>query len=197
MSLILVFGRNQRVIRVGRFAGQYAKPRSAADETRDGVTLPSYRGDLVNRPAFTAEARTPDPRLLLRGYEHAAMTLNYIRGLVDGGFADLRHPELWDIDFVQHAAQSRDYLAIVESVGSAIRFMETVAGTSIGELNRVEFFASHEGLHLDYEQAQTRQAQPGGKWYNLTTHFPWLGDRTRAVDGATSNTSAASPIRSG
>ncbi len=184
MSLILVFGRNQRVIRVGRFAGQYAKPRSAASETRDGVTLPSYRGDLVNRPAFTAEARRPDPRLLLRGYEHAAMTLNYIRGLVDGGFADLRHPELWDIDFVQHAAQSRDYLAIVESVGNAIRFMETVAGTSLGELNRVEFFASHEGLHLDYEQAQTRQAPAGGKWYNLTTHFPWLGDRTRAADGA-------------
>ena len=184
MSLILVFGRNQRVIRVGRFAGQYAKPRSATHETRDGVTLPSYRGDLVNRPAFTAEARTPDPRLLLRGYERAAMTLNYIRGLVDGGFADLRHPELWDIDFVQHAAQSADYLAIVESVGSAIRFMETVAGTSIGELNRVEFFTSHEGLHLDYEQAQTRQTQPGGKWYNLTTHFPWLGDRTRAVNGA-------------
>jgi 3-deoxy-7-phosphoheptulonate synthase len=184
MSLILIVGRNQRVIRVGRFAGQYAKPRSALTETRDGVTLPSYRGDLVNRPAFTAEARVADPRLLLRGYEHAALTLNYIRGLVDGGFADLRHPELWDIDFVQHAAQSRDYLAIVESVGNAIRFMETVAGTSLGELNRVEFFASHEGLHLDYEQAQTRQAPSGGKWYNLTTHFPWLGDRTRAAGGA-------------
>ena len=184
MSLILVFGRNQRVIRAGRFAGQYAKPRSAVSETHDGVTLPSYRGDLVNRPAFTAEARRPDPLLLLRGYEHAAMTLNYIRGLVDGGFADLRHPELWDIDFVQHAAQSRDYLAIVEAVGNSIRFMETVAGTSLGELNRVEFFASHEGLHLDYEQAQTRQAPADGKWYNLTTHFPWLGDRTRAADGA-------------
>ncbi|MGA7697974.1 MAG: 3-deoxy-7-phosphoheptulonate synthase class II, partial [Thermoguttaceae bacterium] len=184
MSLILIFGRSQRVIRVGRFAGQYTKPRSAATETRDGVTLPSYRGDLVNRAAFTTEARRPDPRLLLRGYERAAMTLNYIRGLVDGGFADLRHPELWDIDFVQHAAQSRDYLAIVESVGSAIRFMETVAGTSLGELNRVEFFASHEGLHLDYEQAQTRRAPADGKWYNVSTHFPWIGDRTRTVGGA-------------
>jgi 3-deoxy-7-phosphoheptulonate synthase len=183
MSLILIFGRNQRVIRVGRFAGQYAKPRSEPTETRDGVTLPSYRGDLVNSPAFTAEARTPDPRLLLRGYERAAMTLNYIRGLVDGGFADLRHPELWDIDFVQHAAQSRDYLAIVEAVGNAIRFMETVAGTSLGDLNRVEFFASHEGLHLDYERAQTRQTSDG-KWYNLTTHLPWIGDRTRDIAGA-------------
>ena len=184
MSLILIFGRNQRVIRVGRFAGQYAKPRSTVSETRDGVTLPSYRGDLVNSPPFTAEARTPNPRLLLRGYERAAMTLNYIRGLVDGGFADLRHPELWDIDFVQNAAQSRDYLSIVAAVGNSIRFMETVAGTSLGDLNRVDFFASHEGLHLDYEQSQTRQAATGGKWYNLTTHFPWLGDRTRAADGA-------------
>lgn len=184
MSLILVFGRNQRVVRVGRFAGQYAKPRSADTETRDGVTLPSYRGDLVNRPAFSAEARTPDPRLLLRAYEHSALTLNYIRGLVDGGFADLHHPELWDLDFVQHAARSRDYLAIVEAVGSAIRFMETIAGTSIGDLNRVEFFTSHEGLHLDYEQAQTHQASQGRRWYNLNTHFPWIGDRTRAVGGA-------------
>ena len=183
MSLILVFGRNQRVIRVGRFAGQYAKPRSAASETRDGVTLPNYRGDLVNQPAFTKEARTPDPRLLLRGYERAAMTLNYIRGLVDGGFADLRHPELWDIEFVQHARIAR--LSGDRRVGGhAIRFMETVAGTSIGELNRVEFFTSHEGLHLDYEQAQTRQAPSDEKWYNLTTHFPWLGDRTRAIGRA-------------
>ncbi len=191
MSLILIFGRNQRVIRVGRFAGQYAKPRSSNMETRDGVALPSYRGDLVNRPEFTAESRTPDPRRLLHGYERAAMTLNYIRGLVDGGFADLRHPELWDIDFVQHAAQPRDYLAIVEAVGGAVRFMETVTGSPIGDLNRVEFFTSHEGLHLDYEQAQTRQEPTGdqpsandGRWYNLTTHFPWIGDRTRAIDGA-------------
>ncbi len=184
MSLILIFGRNQRVIRVGRFAGQYAKPRSVDTETRDGVTLPSYRGDLVNRLPFTSASRTPDPALLLRGYQNAALTLNYIRGLIDGGFADLHHPELWDLDFVQHAAQSRDYLAIVEAVGSAIRFMETVAGTSLGELNRVEFFTSHEGLHLDYEQAQTRQVPRRTRWYNLTTHLPWIGDRTRALDGA-------------
>ena len=184
MSLILIFGRNQRVVRVGRFAGQYAKPRSSDTETRNGVMLPSYRGDLVNRSAFDAEARSPDPRLLLRAYEHAALTLNYIRGLVDGGFADLRHPELWDLDFVQHAAHSGDYLAIVEAVGSAIGFMETILGTAISDLNRVEFFTSHEGLHLDYEQAQTHQTPPRGRWYNLSTHFPWIGDRTRALDGA-------------
>lgn len=184
MSLILIFGRNQRVVRVGRFAGQYVKPRSSKTETCDGLTLPSYRGDLVNHAAFTAEARMPDPSLLLRGYERAAMTLNYIRGLVDGGFADLHHPEQWDLDFVQHAAQSRDYLAIVEAVGSAIRFMETVASASLTDLNRVEFFTSHEGLHLDYEQAHTRRTMQDSRWYNLTTHFPWIGDRTRAIDGA-------------
>jgi 3-deoxy-7-phosphoheptulonate synthase len=184
MSLILIFGGNQRVIRVGRFAGQYAKPRSADAETRNGVTLPSYRGDLINRPGFTAEARTPDPRLLLRGYQHAALTLNYLRGLVDGGLADLCHPELWDLDFVRHAAQPRGYLAVVEAVRSAIHCVQPPAGAPPGGLDRMEFFASHEGLHLAYEQAQTRRAPQGGRWYNLTTHFPWIGDRTRAIDGA-------------
>jgi 3-deoxy-7-phosphoheptulonate synthase len=184
MSLILIFGWNQRVIRVGRFAGQYMKPRSAEGETRDGVTLPSYRGDLVHGTAFTADARTPDPQRLLRGYGQAALTLNFIRGLIDGGFADFHHPELWDLDFVQHATHAREYRAIVEAVGGAIRFLETVRGSPLEELKRVEFFTSHEGLHLDYEQAQTRQVPRRTQWYNLTTHFPWIGDRTRAVGGA-------------
>ena len=110
------------MIRVGRFAGQYAKPRSAATETRDGVTLPSYRGDLINRRGFTPEDRTPDPALLLRAYDRSALTLNFIRGLIDGGFADLHHPELWDLDLVKHSALSADYLSIVEAVGNAIHF---------------------------------------------------------------------------
>lgn len=184
MSLILVYGCRQRVIRVGRFAGQYAKPRSADMETRGGVTLPSYRGDLINRSNFSETDREPNPRWLLRGYERAALTLNYIRGLVEGGFADLHHPELWDLDFVQHSSKSHEYLAIVEAVGNAIRFMETVAGTSLGDLNRVEFFTSHEGLDLDYEQAQTRRVPGRSTWQNLGTHFPWIGDRTRSIDGA-------------
>jgi 3-deoxy-7-phosphoheptulonate synthase len=120
----------------------------------------------------------------LRGYERAALTLNYIRGLMEGGFADLHHPELWDLDFVQHSAKSSDYLAIVEAVGSAIRFMETIAGASLNDLNRVEFFTSHEGLDLDFEQAQTRQTPGRPIWHNLGTHFPWIGDRTRSIDGA-------------
>ncbi len=184
MSIILVYGTQRQVIRVGRFAGQYAKPRSANTETRDGVTLPSYRGDSINRNGFTLEDRTPDPKLLLRGYERSALTLNFIRSLVQGGFADFRHPELWDLDFVNHAAQSSDYRRIMDAVGDSIRFMETMAGRSMAELNRVEFFTSHEGLHLDYEQAQTRQVPRRTGWYNLSTHLPWIGDRTRALDGA-------------
>jgi len=184
MSLMLTYGSMKRVIRVGRFAGQYAKPRSAETETRSGATLPSYRGNLINRPGFTPEDRTPQPALLLRGYERAALTLNFIRGLVDGGFADFHHPELWDLGFVNHAARSSEYLEIVTAAANSIRFLETVAGRSLSELNRVEFFCSHEGLHLAYEQAQTRQVPRRTAWYNLSTHFPWIGDRTRAIGGA-------------
>jgi 3-deoxy-7-phosphoheptulonate synthase len=184
MSIVLVHGSRSAVIRVGRFAGQYAKPRSRETETRDGVTLPSFRGHLVNRPAFTLDDRTPDPELLLRGYERAGLTLNFIRGLVEGGFADLHHPEQWDLGFVDLAHRAADYRKIMESILDSVRFLETVAGRKLSELTRVEFFASHEGLHLDYEQAQTRQVPRRTGWYDLTTHFPWIGDRTRDVDGA-------------
>jgi len=184
MSLILIYGSMKQVIRVGRFAGQYAKPRSAPTETRNGTTLPSYRGNLINRLGFTEEDRRPNPELLLRAYERSALTLNFIRGLVDGGFADMRHPELWDLSFVPFAAQSRDYREIVDAVGNSLRFLETVAGRPLSDLSRVEFFTSHEGLHLPYEQAQTRQVPRRTSWYNLSTHFPWIGDRTRALDGA-------------
>jgi len=184
MSIILVYGTKRQVTRVGRFAGQYAKPRSAQTETQDGVTLPSYRGDLINCSNFTLEDRTPNPKLLLRGYERAALTLNFIRSLVQGGFADIHHLELWDLDFVDFADRSRDYRRIMDDVRGSVRFMETIAERSLAELNRVDFFTSHEGLHLDYEQAQTRQVPRRAGWYNLNTHLPWIGDRTRAVDGA-------------
>ncbi len=184
MSIILIYGMKRQVTRLGRFAGQYAKPRSADVETRDGVTLPSYRGDLVNRVAFTLDDRTPDPTLLLRGHERAAMTLNFIRSLVQGGFADFRHPEFWDLDFLDYASRSEDYHRIMDAVGDAIRFMETLAGKSLAELSRVEFFTSHEGLHLDYERAQTRHVPRRTGWYNLGTHLPWIGDRTRDPGGA-------------
>ncbi len=184
MSLVLTYGLRRRIIRVGRFAGQYAKPRSADSETRDGVTLPSYRGDLVNDIAFTPEGRTPDPQRLLRGYERSALTLNFIRSLVEGGFADLRHPEYWDLDFVNHSSRAGEYQKIVESIGDSLRFMETLAGEDLGEISRVDFFTSHEGLHLAYEQAQTRQVPHRSGWYNLNTHFPWIGMRTADPGGA-------------
>jgi 3-deoxy-7-phosphoheptulonate synthase len=184
MSLVLVHASERPVIRVGRFAGQYAKPRSAEREERDGQSLPAYRGDLINHPPFHAADREPDPQLLLRGYERAALTLNFIRALVDGGFADLRHPEYWDLDFVQHSPLADEYRARVASIGGSLRFMETLAGRPIAEMSRVDFFTSHEGLHLLYEQAQTRRVPHREGWYNLSTHFPWIGMRTAKVGGA-------------
>jgi len=184
MSLCLVYGTRRQVIRVGRMAGQYAKPRSQQTETRDGVTLPSYRGLLINKPEFTPESRAPDPQLLLTGYHHAALTLNFVRSLIDAGFADLRHPELWDLAFVDYAQQPEDYHRIMTSIGDSVSFLEAISGHTLGELRRVEFYTSHEGLHLDYEQAQTRQVPRRSGWYNLTTHLPWIGDRTRNLDGA-------------
>ena len=184
MSLVLLQAMKRPVIRVGRFAGQYAKPRSADTETRDGVSLPAYRGDLVNRPEFSPEARRPDPQLLLRGYERAALTLNFIRALVDGGFADLHHPEYWDLGFMRHAPLREAYERIVHSIGDALDFFESLTGQRVGDANHVEFFASHEGLHLLYEQAQTRYIARQERWYNLSTHMPWIGMRTAQLDGA-------------
>ena len=184
MSLVLLSGMKRPVVRVGRMAGQYAKPRSADSETRDGVTLPAYRGDLVNHPEFTPEARRPDPQMLLRGYERAALTLNFVRALVDGGFADLHHPEYWDLGFVRHAPLREAYERIAHSVGYALDFFEALTGRRVHDGTRVDFFASHEGLHLLYEQAQTRFIPRQKRWYNLSTHMPWIGMRTAQLDGA-------------
>ena len=184
MSLVLVHGAKRPVIRVGRFAGQYAKPRSSDEETRDGVTLPSYRGDLVNGYAFTPEARRADPDRLLRGYERSALTLNFIRSLVDGGFADLHHPEYWDLDFVRCSPMADEYNATIATISESIRFMETLTGRTTSTLERVDFYTSHEALHLAYEQAQTRQVPRREGWYNLGVHLPWIGMRTADPDGA-------------
>lgn len=184
MSLVLIHGLKKPVVRLGRMAGQYAKPRSADTETRDGVTLPSFRGDIVNRPGFTPEERAPDPQLLLRGYERAGMTLNFVRSLIDGGFADLHHPEYWDLDFVRHSPLKAAYEKIVHSISDALDFFEATSRRPIHEANRVDFFTSHEGLHLHYEQAQTRFIERQQRWYNLSTHMPWIGMRTAALDGA-------------
>ncbi|MFW5653401.1 MAG: class II 3-deoxy-7-phosphoheptulonate synthase [Planctomycetota bacterium] len=184
MSLVLVIGARKSVVRLGRFAGQYAKPRSSPTETRNGVTLPSYFGDAINAPEFTPEARTPDPHLLVRAYQHSALTLNFIRALIDGGFADLHHPEYWDLGFFEGAPARQQYENLVERISEAIRFMETISGSPIEELSRVEFFTSHEGLNLLYESSGTRTVPRREGHYNLTTHFPWIGERTRQLDGA-------------
>jgi 3-deoxy-7-phosphoheptulonate synthase len=184
MTLVLVHGGHKPVVRVGRFAGQYAKPRSEEFETRDGITLPSYRGDLINRPEFTEDARTPDPRWMLRGYERAGLTLNFIRALVTRGFTDPHRLEYWDLDFVKHSPMAEEYRRTARSIGDSLRFIESLLGVHPGELRWIDFFTSHEAIHLPYEQAQTRRVprQPG--WYNLSTHFPWIGMRTVDPDGA-------------
>ena len=184
MSLVLSHGMGKRVIRVGRFAGQYAKPRSSDTETVDGVTLPSYRGDLVNGVEFTAAARRPDPQRLLRGYERSALTLNFIRGLIDGGFADLHHPEYWQLGFVEHSPHAAEYQRMVGSISDTVSFMEMLAGRSLGQLDRVDFFTSHEALHLAYEEALTRRVPRREGWYDLSAHLPWIGMRTADPDGA-------------
>ncbi len=180
MSLVLTHGSGKPVIRVGRFAGQYAKPRSEDTETRDGVSLPAYRGDIVNAPEFTVEARTPQPRRMVEAHARSAITLNFIRSLVDGGFADLHHPEYWDLDFVQHSPLRDEYRRITREIGQSLRFMETLAGAPVHEMRRVDFFTSHEGLLLPSEAAQTRQVPHKTGWWDLSTHLPWIGYRTAA-----------------
>ncbi len=184
MSLVLVHGLRRPVVRVGRFAGQYAKPRSVDNETINGVTLPVYRGDIVNAPEFTQQARTPDPRRMIKAHARSAMTMNFVRALIDGGFADLHHPEYWDLGWVGHSPLADEYHQMVEGIGDAVRFMETLSGSQVHNLNRVDFYTSHEALLLPYEEAQTREVPRQWGWFNLGTHFPWIGMRTAALDGA-------------
>lgn len=184
MSLVLVYGLKKPVLRVGRFAGQYAKPRSAALETQGEESLPAYRGDIINRPSFSREARTPDPQRLLQAYATSAMTLNFVRALAEGGFADLNHPENWNLDFVQHSPLAEEYHHIVEAIQESVGFLRVVAEGPVAGLERVQFFTSHEALHLHYEQALTRSVPDQGATYNLSTHFPWIGVRTAHPEGA-------------
>ena len=183
MSLVLVHGLKKPVLRVGRFAGQYAKPRSTDSETRDGVSLPSFRGDLVNGPEFTLAARRPDPQRMIQAHAHSALTMNFVRALIDGGFADLRHPEYWDLAWVEHSPLAAEYRQMVSAIGDSLHFMETLAGPIAG-FSKVDFFTSHEALLLHYEQALTREVPRNPGWFNLSTHFPWIGMRTAALDGA-------------
>lgn len=184
MSLVLVIGARRPVIRIGRFAGQYAKPRSTNDEVRGGITLPSYRGDNINRPEFTPEARRPDPQLLLRGYERASLTLNFVRALVKGGFADLHHPEYFDLDWAKESPLAHEYHRMVQTIKDSLQFVENVLGVRAGDTDKIDFYTAHEALHLGYEAAQTRRVPRRPGYFNLMTHFPWVGLRTNDPNGA-------------
>lgn len=192
MSLVLIHGTRLPVVRVGRMAGQYAKPRSSPVEKRtmaDGSTveLPSYFGDLINHADFTPKARRADPELLVTGHQHAAMSLNFLRSLSAGGFADLQHPQNWDLAFFDAASLPPDlraaYQRTTEEVGDALKFMEALGEARVEDLSRVDFFVSHEALVLEYEAAHLR-AGLQGETYLASTHLPWIGERTRALDGA-------------
>ncbi len=184
MSLVLIHGLKMPIVRIGRFAGQYAKPRSSNDETKDGITLPSYRGDIVNKIGFTAKDREPDPARMLVGHASSAMTLNFVRALIDGGFADIRHPEYWNLAWIEHSGQSTEYQEMMKKISESIGFTEILAGRRLGNLSRVDFYSSHEALHLHYEQALTRKVPRQEGYFNLSTHFPWIGLRTNQLNSA-------------
>jgi 3-deoxy-7-phosphoheptulonate synthase len=184
MSLVLVYGTNRPVIRVGRMAGQYAKPRSSAVERVGEEEIATYRGDLVNSFAPSARGRMPDPTRLTAAYQHSAMTLNFIRALIDGGFADLHHPEYWDMRDFQGSPIAEEYHAVVQAISDSVDFVESL-GESTGEpLQRIAFYTSHEGLLLPYEEVQTRKVPRRDGYYNLGAHMLWIGERTREALGA-------------
>jgi 3-deoxy-7-phosphoheptulonate synthase len=182
MAVVLTYGAGMPVVKVGRMAGQYSKPRSRPTETRGGVELPAYRGDAVNDYAFTEQARTPDPRRLLRAYQASSMTLNLIRAFTKGGYADLRHVHEWNRGFVANAANAR-YEALARDIDKAMRFMAACGG-DFDTLRTVDFYSSHEALLLDYERPLTRIDSRTGAPYNVSAHLLWIGERTRQLDGA-------------
>lgn len=186
MAVVLTYAAAVPVVKVGRIAGQFAKPRSSDTETVEGLTLPSYRGDIVNDSAFTAAARSPDPARLLRAYSHSATTLNLLRALAQGGFADLRRIHGWTADFVRASPQGERFEALAARIDQSLAFMRACGFDAAlsPQLQAVEFYTSHEALHLHYEEALTRSDPDTGASYGGSAHLLWLGERTRALDGA-------------
>lgn len=182
MAVVLTYGASMPVVKMGRMAGQFGKPRSSNVETRAGVTLPAYRGDVVNGYDFTAESRTPDPSRLVQGYHVAASTLNLVRAFTQGGFADLRQVHDWNNGFVAHPNNQR-YEAMAREIDRAVRFM-AACGADFDELRRAEFYVAHEALVFDYERPLTRIDTRTGLPYDVSSHFLWIGERTRQLDGA-------------
>jgi len=182
MAAVLTYGASLPVVKLGRMAGQYAKPRSADTETRDGITLPAYRGDAINGHEFSTESRTPDPRRLVEAYHRSVATLNLIRAFTTGGYADLRRVHEWNRGFTANPAYAR-YEQVAAEIDRAMRFM-AACGADFDALRTVEFFSSHEALLLDYERPLTRIDSRTGTPYDCSAHFLWIGERTRRLDGA-------------
>ncbi|GAA2599887.1 class II 3-deoxy-7-phosphoheptulonate synthase [Streptomyces axinellae] len=183
MGAVLTYAGSVPVVKVGRIAGQYSKPRSKPTETRDGVTLPVYRGDSVNGFEFTEASRRPDPERLKRMYHASASTLNLVRAFTTGGYADLRQVHAWNQDFVKSSPSGQRYEALAREIDQAMKFMRA-CGTDPEELRTVEFYSSHEALLLDYESALTRVDSRSGNLYDVSGHMIWIGERTRQLDGA-------------
>ena len=183
MAVVLTYAASVPVVKLGRLAGQYAKPRSSDDETREGVTLPAYRGDAVNGFDFTPAARVPNPARLLDVHRSSAATLSMVRAFIEGGYADLRQVHTWNTDFVRDSSAGQRYEAMAHEIDRAMAFMEAI-GADPDEFHRVDFHFSHEALVLEYEHAMTRLDTRTGRHYDTSGHFVWIGERTRQLDGA-------------
>lgn len=185
MAVVLTYAGGIPVIKLGRIAGQFAKPRSADTETRGEMTLPSYRGDMVNRAEFDRAARIPDPRNMLTGYNMAASTLNLLRAFTRGGFSSLQRVQAWNQEFVSNSPLGRCYNELAERISEALNFMETIGiGSELPQINQTQFYTSHEALLLGYEEAMTRRDHITGNWYDCSAHLVWIGERTRQLNGA-------------
>ncbi len=186
MAVVLTFGASCPVVKVGRMAGQFAKPRSAETETQDGVTLPCYRGDIVNGMAFTEAARVPDPNRMLQAYSQAAATLNLLRAFAQGGYADLHQVHRWNLGFVGENKEGEKYQDLADRLTETLAFMAACGLTSetAAEIRQTDFYTSHEALLLGYEEGLTRVDSTTGDWYDCSAHMLWIGDRTRQADGA-------------
>jgi len=184
MSIIITYASKIPVLKIGRIAGEYSKPRSNDFEMVNGVKIPSYRGDSINSYLPDIDERAANPLRMKESYFHAAATYNYIRAITHGGFADIRYPSKWNIDFVQENNSAKEYKNLIDNVVNSIKFIECIDGANSEILNCIDFYISHEGLLLPYEEAMTRFAQNSGEYFNLGTHMLWIGERTRDLNGA-------------
>ena len=186
MAVVMTYAGGVPVVKIGRLGGQFAKPRSSDTETQNGVTLDSYRGDIINSVEFTKEARTPDPTRMIKAYNQSAATLNLLRAFASGGLADLHQVHKWNLDFAHQSEVSKKYEELAEQIEQSLKFMEAcgVTSSTYRTLRETDFYTSHEALLLPYEEAFTRKDSITNDWYNVSAHMVWVGDRTRQIDGA-------------